>query len=27
LCLTIFFIVFAHLFLRKNEAVLSEPNF
>ena len=27
LCLTIFFIVFAHMFLRKNEAVLSDPGF
>ena len=27
LWMTIFFIVFAHLFLRKNKAVLSDPNF
>ena len=27
LCLTIFFIVFTHVFLRKNQAVLSDQNF
>jgi len=27
LWMTIFFIVFAHFFLRKNQAVLSDPNF
>ena len=27
LCLTVFFIFFAHFFLRKNQAVLTEPNF
>jgi hypothetical protein len=27
LCLTVFFLLFAHIFLRKNLASLSDPNF